>query len=72
MEKEISVFKIKKTSLRVQACVVNTKKPLQSFDMYPQYWTPSIGGILMKYSYKFKRQCVELYRQGKWPETPKD
>ena len=25
-----------------------------------------------KYSYKFKRQCVELYRQGKWPETPKD
>ena len=41
-------------------------------DMYPQYWTPSIGGILMKYSYKFKRQCVELYRQGKWPETPKD
>ncbi|UQT42485.1 transposase [Phascolarctobacterium succinatutens] len=26
----------------------------------------------MKYSYKFKRQCVELYRQGKWPETPKD
>nr|WP_304258268.1 hypothetical protein [Phascolarctobacterium succinatutens] len=26
----------------------------------------------MKYSYKFKRQCVELYRQGKCPETPKD
>lgn len=26
----------------------------------------------MKYSYKFKRQCIELYRQGKWPETPKD
>jgi transposase len=50
-----------------------TKLPVKSFsDMYPQYWTPSIGGILMKYSYKFKRQCVELYRQGKWPETPKD
>ena len=38
--------------------------------MYPQYWTPSIGGIFMKYSYEYKKQCVELYRQGKWPETP--
>ena len=25
----------------------------------------------MKYSYEYKRMCVELYRQGKWPETPK-
>ena len=25
----------------------------------------------MRYSYKFKRRCVELYREGKWPETPK-
>ncbi len=24
----------------------------------------------MKYSYEFKKQCVELYRQGKWPKTP--
>lgn len=24
----------------------------------------------MKYSYEYKRNCVELYRQGKWPETP--
>ena len=24
----------------------------------------------MKYSYEHKKQCVELYRQGKWPETP--
>ena len=38
--------------------------------MYPQYWTLSIGGIFMKYSYEYKKQCVELYRQGKWPETP--
>ena len=38
--------------------------------MYPQYWTPSIGGIFMKYSYEFKVMCVDLYRQGKWPETP--
>ena len=38
--------------------------------MYPQYWTPSIGGIIMKYSYEFKLMCVELYRQGKWAETP--
>ena len=24
----------------------------------------------MRYSYKFKRDAVDLYRQGKWPETP--
>ena len=37
--------------------------------MYPQCWTPGIGGISMKYSYEYKWKCVELYRQGKWPET---
>ena len=24
----------------------------------------------MRYSYEFKRKCVELHRQGKWPDTP--
>ena len=24
----------------------------------------------MRYSYEFKRNCVDLYRQGQWPETP--
>ena len=24
----------------------------------------------MKYSYEYKRKCVEMYRQGKGPETP--
>ena len=24
----------------------------------------------MRYSYEFKRKCVELYREGKYPETP--
>lgn len=24
----------------------------------------------MCYSYEFKKMCVDLYRQGKWPETP--
>ena len=24
----------------------------------------------MRYSYEYKRECVELYRQGKWAETP--
>ena len=24
----------------------------------------------MRYSYEYKRMCVELYQQGKWPETP--
>ena len=30
----------------------------------------SRGGFSMRYSYEFKRKCVELYRQGQWPETP--
>ena len=30
----------------------------------------SRGGFSMRYSYEFKRNCVELYRQGRWPETP--
>ena len=38
--------------------------------MYPQYWTTSIGGICMKYSDEFKLKCVEMYREGKYPETP--
>ena len=24
----------------------------------------------MRYSYEYKRMCVELYQQEKWPETP--
>ena len=24
----------------------------------------------MKYSYEYKLMCVDLYRQGKWPDTP--
>ena len=24
----------------------------------------------MKYSYEYKRMCVEMYRQGRWAETP--
>ena len=24
----------------------------------------------MRYSYEYKRKCVELYREGKWAETP--
>ena len=38
--------------------------------MYPLYWTASKGGIFMRYSYEYKKKCVELYRRGKWPETP--
>ncbi|NLW52479.1 MAG: helix-turn-helix domain-containing protein [Tissierellia bacterium] len=38
--------------------------------MYPLYWTTSKEGILMKYSYEFKKECVQLYRVGKWPDTP--
>lgn len=28
-------------------------------DMYPPYWVSSMGGIVMKYSYTYKRTCVE-------------
>ena len=24
----------------------------------------------MRYSYEYKRKCIELYREGRWPETP--
>ncbi len=49
---------------------IKKEKPLAEIDMYPQYWTPGIGGIFMRYSYEYKKMCVELYRQGKWVETP--
>ena len=42
-------------------------------DMYPLYWTRkchSKEGFIMRYDYEFKKMCVDLYRQGKWPETP--
>ena len=38
--------------------------------MYPLYWTTSKEGFFMRYSYEYKRKCVEMYREGKWPETP--
>ena len=40
------------------------------YDMYPLYWTPSKEGVFMRYSYEYKRKCVEMYRKGLWPETP--
>ena len=46
------------------------RKTQLPIDMYPLYWTPSRGGIIMRYTYEYKRKCVELYREGKWPETP--
>ena len=41
--------------------------------MYPLYWTtksPVRRVIFMRYSHEYKLNCIELYRQGKWPETP--
>ena len=26
-------------------------------------------GIFMRYSYEFKIECVQLYREGKWSDT---
>ena len=39
-------------------------------DVYPLYWTPSKEGIFMRYSYEYKIKCIEMYREGRWPETP--
>ena len=44
----------------------------KEIDMYPLYWTSSKEGIFMKYSYEFKKECVQLYREGKWPDTPEE
>ena len=38
--------------------------------MYPLDWTTSKEGIFMRYSYEFKRKCVEMYYQGLYPDTP--
>ena len=26
--------------------------------------------FFMRYSHEYKLECIELYRQGIWPETP--
>ena len=38
--------------------------------MYPLYWTTSKEGVFMRYSYEFKRKCVEMYYRGEYPDTP--
>ena len=38
--------------------------------MYPLCWTSSKGGIFVRYSYEYKKKCVEMYQSGQWPETP--
>ena len=47
------------------------KKAMRLSDMYPLYWTASKEGIFMRYSHEYKLECIELYRQGIWAETPK-
>ena len=49
----------------------DNKKPHGVLMRTPFTGQPSEGGIFMKYSYEYKRQCVTLYRQGSWPLTPK-
>ena len=50
--------------------MIQHEKPFSYYDMYPLYWTPSKEGIFMRYSHEYKLECIELYRQGIWPETP--
>lgn len=39
-------------------------------DMYPLYWTSPVKGVVMKYDFIYKMNCVELFRSGRWPDTP--
>ena len=43
------------------------------FTFFHRLFTEPTGkeGIFMRYSYGFKRNAVELYREGLWPGTPK-
>ena len=38
--------------------------------MYPLYWTTSKEGIYLRFSYDFKKKCVEMYRSGVYLDTP--
>ena len=39
-------------------------------DMYPFFWTTRERGVFMRYSHEYKLECIELFHQGRWPETP--
>ena len=45
------------------------KRKLLHFDIFTE--PTGKEGIFMRYSYGFKRNAVELYREGLWPGTPK-
>ena len=36
--------------------------------MYPLYWTSSKEGKFMRYTFEFKKKCVKLFKQGRWPD----
>lgn len=38
--------------------------------MYPFFWTTRERGIIMRYSHEYKLKCIDMYRQGIYPETP--
>jgi transposase-like protein len=38
--------------------------------MYPLSWTNRKEGIFMHFSYEFKRKCIDLYREGSFPDVP--
>ena len=38
--------------------------------MYPLSWTTRKEGIFVRYSYEFKIKCIQLYREGSFPEVP--
>ena len=42
----------------------------REIDMYPLYWTPSKEGIFMRYSQEYILECIDMYKSGKWPDTP--
>ena len=38
--------------------------------MYPLTGQTGKGVFLVKYNYKFKKECVQKYKKGEYPKTP--
>ena len=51
------MYVVRKTSTKLLICTLFTG-------------LSSKEGFFMRYSYEYKRKCVELYREGKWPDFP--
>lgn len=60
------------SGLLVKEDMYHKKRSCHRNDMYPllDKENPVRRVIFMRYSYEFKRKCVEMYRQGVLPKAP--